>query len=53
MRLYIHGLPLLHTAVSAAKEAAGNIDVNQALKYKEKLDEFTATDEQESNKKDD
>ena len=38
------------TAVSAAKDAAGSIDVKQAMEYKAKFDSLT-TDE--SSKKDD
>ena len=38
------------TAVSAAKDAAGNIDIKQAMEYKAKLDSL-ATDE--SSKKED
>ena len=38
------------TAVSAARDAAGQIDVNKAMEYKAKFDELTADD---SSKKDD
>ena len=38
------------TAVSAAKDAVGQIDVNKAMEYKAKFDELTSD---ESNKKDD
>lgn len=34
-----------YTAVSAAKDAVGNIDVGQVLKAKEALDNFTTSEE--------
>ena len=40
----------MYTAVSAAKDAVGQIDVNKAMEYKAKFDELTADD---SNKKED
>ena len=42
----------VYTAVSAAKDAAGHIDINKAMEVKARLDEFTAEAE-ESSKKDD
>ena len=49
---YIHWYCIVHapTAVSAARDAAGQIDVNKAMEYKAKFDELTADD---SSKKDD
>ena len=37
-------------AVSAAKDAAGQVDLNKAMEYKAKFDELTSD---ESNKKED
>jgi hypothetical protein len=41
---------VLPIAVSAAKDAAGQVDLNKAMEYKAKFDELTAD---ESSKKDD
>ena len=47
---YNHVLNSAHVAASAARDAAGQIDLNKAMEYKAKFDELT-TDE--SSKKDD
>lgn len=40
----------VYTAVSAAKDAVGQIDLNKAMEYKEKFEELTSD---ESSKKED
>ena len=45
-----YALNCVHVAAAAAKDAAGQIDLNKAMEYKAKFDELT-TDE--SSKKDD
>ena len=42
----------IYAAVSAAKDAVGQIDVNKAMEYKAKFDELTSESD-ETSKKDD